>query len=76
MRRPQPFLRLGLGLIDLYRTHVSSPFPPACAYDETCSEYAQRQLREQGLVRGGLAAFRRYRTCDAVTAERLSYSGR
>jgi putative component of membrane protein insertase Oxa1/YidC/SpoIIIJ protein YidD len=74
MRRPQPLLGAAIGLIRLYRSHVSSRVAATCAYDESCSEYALRQLRERGLVRGAWAAYRRYRSCDSATAERLSLS--
>jgi putative component of membrane protein insertase Oxa1/YidC/SpoIIIJ protein YidD len=74
MRRPHPLLCIAVALIGLYRSHVSSRVGATCAYEESCSDYALRQLRERGLVRGLWAAYRRYRTCDAATAERLSLS--
>jgi len=74
VRRQNPFLRAAAGAVALYRERISPRLPRTCAYDETCSEYALRQLTERGLMRGGWAAFRRYRNCTAATAERLSPS--
>jgi uncharacterized protein len=65
-------LRLAIAGVSFYRDRVSSRLSRRCAYDESCSAYALRQLTERGLVRGGLAALRRYRTCNADMAERLS----
>ena len=72
VKRRGPLLELAIAGISFYRDRVSSRLPRRCAYDETCSAYALRQLTERGLVRGGIAALRRYRTCNVETAERLS----
>jgi uncharacterized protein len=72
MEHRGPLLRLAMAGVSLYRERVSSQLPRRCAYEETCSAYALRQLAERGLVRGGIAALRRYRTCTAEAAERLS----
>jgi putative component of membrane protein insertase Oxa1/YidC/SpoIIIJ protein YidD len=61
-------------MVMLYQDRISSRCPRRCAYPETCSEYALRQLTEQGFLRGGLAAVRRYRSCTAATAERFARS--
>jgi len=71
MPRRGRLLRLALAGIAFYRDRISSRLPRRCVYEETCSAYAVRRLTEEGVFRGGLAALRRYRTCNAETAERL-----
>jgi putative membrane protein insertion efficiency factor len=74
MRRQRPLTYLAISLVETYQERISSQLPARCAYSETCSQYAVRQLSEHGFVRGGWAAYRRYRRCDAAAAERLSTS--
>lgn len=71
MRRQRLFVRLALRLIAAYQMQ-SARAAPMCSYDESCSSYAMRRLRERGLVRGGIDAYRRYRTCTAAEAVRRS----
>jgi putative component of membrane protein insertase Oxa1/YidC/SpoIIIJ protein YidD len=56
------FARVALRAIRDYQL-VNAGRPRVCAYDETCSSYAVRQILNRGLMRGGWAAFRRFRTC-------------
>jgi putative component of membrane protein insertase Oxa1/YidC/SpoIIIJ protein YidD len=67
VRRQHFLARLALRAIGDYQASTAAG-PRVCAYDESCSNYAARQIRERGLVRGGVAAFRRYRTCTVDTA--------
>jgi putative component of membrane protein insertase Oxa1/YidC/SpoIIIJ protein YidD len=71
MPRRGPLLRLALAGISFYCDRISSRLPRRCVYEETCSAYALRRLAADGIFRGGLAALRRFRTCNAETAERL-----
>jgi putative component of membrane protein insertase Oxa1/YidC/SpoIIIJ protein YidD len=61
------FARLAFrAILDYQRLNAGRP--RRCVYDETCSSYALREIGERGLVRGGWAAFRRYRTCSVAAA--------
>ena len=67
MRRQHFFAKLALRAIAGYQVRTAQR-PRICAYDESCSNYAARQIRERGLIRGGWSAFRRYRTCTVDAA--------
>ena len=55
--------RLLLGLIRLYRRHVSPLTPPSCRFMPTCSAYAEEAVRRHGAGRGGWLALRRLLRC-------------
>jgi putative component of membrane protein insertase Oxa1/YidC/SpoIIIJ protein YidD len=65
VRRQRLHLRLALRLISEYQARTSMQ-PPTCVYDESCSSYASRAVQERGLVLGGIAAWKRYRTCSVA----------
>jgi putative component of membrane protein insertase Oxa1/YidC/SpoIIIJ protein YidD len=67
VRRQHFFAGLALRAIGDYQAHTAAR-PRVCAYDESCSNYAARQIRDRGLIRGGWDAFRRYRTCSVDAA--------
>jgi putative component of membrane protein insertase Oxa1/YidC/SpoIIIJ protein YidD len=67
VRRQHFLARLALRAIARYQTRTATR-PRVCAYDESCSNYAARQIRERGLIRGGWNAFRRYGTCTVDAA--------
>ena len=48
--------RLALRAIRDYQL-VNAGRPKVCAYDESCSNYALRQIRERGLPRGAWSNF-------------------
>jgi putative component of membrane protein insertase Oxa1/YidC/SpoIIIJ protein YidD len=67
VRRQHFFAGFALRAIADYQARTATR-PRVCAYDESCSNYAARQIRERGLIRGGWDAFRRYRTCTVDAA--------
>lgn len=43
---------------------VQAAFDVRCRYDETCSRYAEKAIRERGVLRGALLAMRRIISCN------------
>lgn len=53
----------GLTLIRWYQTQISSRTPARCLYEETCSAYGARMIREHGLLRGSMRTAGRILSC-------------
>ncbi|MEX2557260.1 MAG: membrane protein insertion efficiency factor YidD [Actinomycetota bacterium] len=47
---------LVIGIIRLYQLSLARMMPQRCRFHPSCSEYAVGSLRENGLIRGGMAA--------------------
>jgi len=47
---------LVIGIIRLYQLSLARMMPSRCRFHPSCSEYAVQSLRENGLIRGGIAA--------------------
>ncbi len=52
-----------LGLIRLYRRHISPGLPPSCRFSPTCSEYALEAVEKYGALKGGFLSLRRILKC-------------
>jgi putative membrane protein insertion efficiency factor len=52
-----------LGLIRLYRRHISPGLPPSCRFSPTCSEYALEAVEKYGALKGGWLSLRRILRC-------------
>lgn len=59
--------RLLIGMIRLYQLTLARMLPQRCRFYPSCSEYAVRSLRENGLIRGGTAAGWRIMRCGPWT---------
>jgi len=59
--------RLLVGLVDLYRRHVSPRLPPACRFEPSCSAYARAALLRHGALKGTLLAVWRVLRCNPLT---------
>lgn len=70
-----------IGLIGLYKRHISRHLPKRCRFHPTCADYAAEALRRHGLMRGGSMAAARLLRCnplhpgglDPVPGDRDSY---
>lgn len=58
-----PFKFLALGLIYIYKFCISPLFPKTCRFLPTCSTYAILAIKEHGVIKGGLFAFKRILRC-------------
>ncbi len=67
----------------VYRRVISPAIPRHCKYEPTCSAYAERAIREYGILRGLVLAVWRLLRCnpfshggyDPVSAQRLFRAG-
>jgi putative membrane protein insertion efficiency factor len=55
---------LALVPIKLYRRVISPALPRRCKYEPTCSRYAERAIREFGILRGLVLAGWRVLRCN------------
>ncbi len=52
-----------IGMIRLYQLTLARIMPQRCRFHPSCSEYSVQSLRENGLIRGGMAAGWRLMRC-------------
>jgi putative membrane protein insertion efficiency factor len=70
---------VALAPLVVYRRVLSPALPRRCKYEPTCSAYAERAIREYGILRGLVLAVWRVLRCnpfshggyDPVSAQRL-----
>jgi uncharacterized protein len=43
--------------------------PSMCRYQKTCSAYAIDVIKQYGIMRGGIMAFRRFLSCSPLTKQ-------
>ena len=58
-----PFKLLAMGLICAYKFCISPLLPKTCRYLPTCSNYALIAIKEYGVFKGALLAFKRILRC-------------
>ena len=59
-----PFKLCALALIKFYKVAVSPWLPNACRFQPTCSTYAMIAIKEHGVVKGIVLAFKRILRCN------------
>ena len=57
------------GLFVFYKTFISSQDLQKCAFIPSCSEYAIRAVKQQGIIIGILNAFDRLSRCNGLSPE-------
>jgi len=65
---PSLFTRPLLAAISLYQKVISPQQGQVCAFQPTCSQFAQQALRTYGLVQGGLMTSDRLQRCHTCAA--------
>jgi hypothetical protein len=56
--------KIAIELIEVYQNHLSDKVPfVKCKYQVTCSEYAKKAIKEQGLRKGIVLSFKRIHSC-------------
>lgn len=53
-----------VGSITIYQKCISPIFPECCKYYPSCSEFAKRNLRKNGILKGSFLAFCRIIRCN------------
>lgn len=59
-----PFKMIMLGLINFYKFCISPLIPSQCRFLPTCSNYAIQAIKEHGVIKGSLLAFKRILRCN------------
>ena len=65
-RRPSPFARAALFVLQVYKVTVSPHFGVACRYEPTCSEYAREAIERYGALKGSWLGLRRLARCTPL----------
>ena len=59
-----PFKLIILGFIYFYKFCISPLFPKTCRFLPTCSSYAILAIKEYGIFKGSVLAFKRILKCN------------
>ena len=59
-----PFKYFALFLIKIYKVAISPLLPKTCRFQPTCSTYAMQAIKEHGVVKGCVLAFKRILRCN------------
>ncbi len=55
-----------------YKNFISSQDISTCSFIPTCSEYALKAIKKQGVIMGGINFFDRYTRCNGLSPEDYS----
>ena len=58
-----PIKIIFIGLIKLYKFFISPLLPNTCRFTPTCSIYAEKAIKEFGIVKGTILAVKRILKC-------------
>lgn len=64
MKKRDPFLKVIIAVIKIYKFTISPYLPSSCRFFPTCSVYAMDALQKHGLMKGLYLSLKRILRCN------------